>query len=335
MGHDLLIYTCDGQTGLDPYSILERKKIRVVPNVRYFQWILAKLFYFIYILIDRPDSIVIYFGCYGESIPVRILKLFKKVDVTFIVGYPYELTPHRFHDFKKNRIFNKIDNIIVKSESMVKDISNFFEKEVFLIENGVDTKYFHKENTVPNNIRRLHKIPKNATLLLTVAALEKRKGIQSVISSMERIGKNENIFYIILGEGPDRKILESIIRNSQVKNKIILAGSKESIIEYYDASDAFLLLSDGEGYPNVILEAWAMEIPVIVSTSNPYPIITKGTGSILISINDETKLDITIKKIMNDKEYFNSNVKKSREYVVNKMDWNHVIDKYENVLLCQ
>ena len=28
MGHDLLIYTCDGQTGLDPYSILESKKIR-------------------------------------------------------------------------------------------------------------------------------------------------------------------------------------------------------------------------------------------------------------------------------------------------------------------
>ena len=334
MGHDLLIYTCDGQTGLDPYSILESKKIRVVPSIRYFQWILAKLFYLIYILIDRPDSIVIYFGCYGESIPIRILKLFKKVNVTFIVGYPYELVPHRFHDFKKHRIINKVDNIIVKSEPMMNDVSRYFEKDVHLISNGVDTNYFCKANSNQNTIREKYNIPNNATLLLTVAALEKRKGIQSIISSMDRIGAKDNLFYIILGEGPDRSYLENIIINSNAKENIILVGQKSNIIDYYAASDVFLLISKGEGYPNVILEACSMELPIIVSENDPYPKLGKSIEIIMIPDGNQYILDHTIKRIMNNNIDFKSSVKKNRSYVKQYMNWDIITERYEKVIVC-
>ena len=45
---------------------------------------------------------------------------------------------------------------------------------------------------------------------------------------------------------------------------------------YYATSDLFLLLSYGEGFPNTLLEAWAMELPVVVSNHPPYPEITNS-----------------------------------------------------------
>jgi glycosyltransferase involved in cell wall biosynthesis len=67
---------------------------------------------------------------------------------------------------------------------------------------------------------------------------------------------------IILGEGPERENLESLIQNKKIKN-VLLPGSKSNVTDYYKEADIFAMTSSAEGFGMVLLEAMAHSLPVV------------------------------------------------------------------------
>ena len=93
-------------------------------------------------------------------------------------------------------------------------------------------------------------------------------------------------------------------------------------------------MSKGEGYPNVILEACSMELPIIVSENNPYPKLGKSIELVMIPDGNQYMLDNTIKGIMNNNIDLKSSLKKNRSYVKQYMNWEIIADRYEKVIVC-
>ena len=68
-----------------------------------------------------------------------------------------------------------------------------------------------------------------------------------------------------------RSNLESQVATLGLESNVRFLGTLDDVRPLLGAADAVALLSHGEGFPNVLLEGWAMDRPVLVSNHPPYP----------------------------------------------------------------
>jgi glycosyltransferase involved in cell wall biosynthesis len=79
--------------------------------------------------------------------------------------------------------------------------------------------------------------------------------------------KELNAFLLIIGDGPEKPLLEKLIEHSPAKDRIRLLGSipNSEIEKYYKAADVFINPSYTEGFPRVVLEAMACGLPIVAT----------------------------------------------------------------------
>jgi len=109
---------------------------------------------------------------------------------------------------------------------------------------------------------------------------------------------------VILGEGEDRGLLQNLISRLSLHDRVFLPGRVQSLEPVLRKSDIFVLSSRYEGFPNVLLEAMAMGLPVL-STDCPYgpgDIIRQGYDGILVPNQDIQALANALGALMENEE---------------------------------
>lgn len=102
--------------------------------------------------------------------------------------------------------------------------------------------------------------------LLTVARLAPDKGLGLLLEAVARVaGEGLDVTLEVVGDGPDRVALEARSEDLGLGERVRFAGAigRDRIQERYRAADAFCLSSFAEGVPVVLMEAMALERPVI------------------------------------------------------------------------
>ena len=72
---------------------------------------------------------------------------------------------------------------------------------------------------------------------------------------------------MLIGTGPDLKIIKEYAEKKSISNRIIFTGSINNVADYLNAFDLFTLPSNFEGQPFVVIEAMASGLPLVVSTN--------------------------------------------------------------------
>ena len=165
---------------------------------------------------------------------------------------------------------NRADGVIAVSEALKQRMVELgiVAEKIAVIRNGIDHSIFHPRDR--NEARRRLNLDPEDCVLLTVAALVPLKGIDQLIEAVALLQKrepNRRWKLLVIGEGPERRALESQISNLKLQNQVQLVGAKpqDELADWYSAADLFCLASDREGCPNVILEALACGVPVVAS----------------------------------------------------------------------
>ena len=125
-----------------------------------------------------------------------------------------------------------------------------------------------------------HRAPGGPPLILSVGRLREKKGFRTLIeacSVLTRAGVAYRCY--IVGYGPDRAALQRLIQKLGVQDTVVLAGTMahQQLLERYRQASLFALpcqlASDGDrdGIPNVLLEAMAMQLPVIATPISGIP----------------------------------------------------------------
>lgn len=138
--------------------------------------------------------------------------------------------------------------------------------------------------------------------IITVGRLvNSHKGFDVLINAVKKLrDENIDIKLIIVGDGPDREILENQIKEKFLEKNVIIKGFDENPYKWMRKSDAFILSSNYEGLPTVLIEALACETPVVSTNCKcgPSEILNNGEYGILVPVGDSEALKEGIKKVL-------------------------------------
>jgi glycosyltransferase involved in cell wall biosynthesis len=151
----------------------------------------------------------------------------------------------------------------------------------------------------------------------TIANLYPEKGLPYFIqAATEILKKYPNLVFMIIGEGPQRPLLEEMIKQNHLQNKFLLAGKVENAPSYLRAFDFFVLPSIKEGFPYTILEAMAAELPIVASYVGGIPemIENEKNGFLVLPKNPQMLAD-RIEKILLDDQLTLRFSEKSRQKI--------------------
>jgi len=148
------------------------------------------------------------------------------------------------------------------------------------------------------------------TLVLSVGQLKEKKGFPYLFEACQLLKEQGYDFKCeIIGEGPLHNSLQTEIERLGLKDTVVLLGAQahQNVIRKYEEAQVFVLPavpgSDGDrdGIPNVILEALAMELPVISTQHSGIPeVIESGVNGLLVPVEDANSLAKAIAEVLDN-----------------------------------
>lgn len=189
------------------------------------------------------------------------------------------------------KTYLKYDKLAFVSEDNLKSFNKMYNtrkiksKDKRVIYNYIDAKKILEES----NLGKAEEIKENSLNFVTVARLVPQKAIDRLIKVHSKLikenGKTHN-FYII-GDGPDKERLVSLIKKYGVKDTFFLLGKKENPYPYIKKADYFCLLSEFEGYGMVLEEAKILNKPIIITDTAAREAIEKYENSKILENTEE------------------------------------------------
>jgi glycosyltransferase involved in cell wall biosynthesis len=214
------------------------------------------------------------------------------------------------------------DRIHVISESTKKELILYGinDKKVKVIPNGVNSSIF--DSFANKN---------NTPQICYAGRLIKTKNVDTIIRAMPRIiDAIPNVQCVICGDGEERRDLEKLVIELDVKDNVTFLGrlkKYEDVINLMKKSHLFCHPSGVEGFGIVLVESMACGTPIITSDIPPFKELNINGVGLLFKIGDYQKLSQYVIDIFNDKTKYNqmteSCLKMSRQY-----SWENIAKNY-------
>ncbi len=201
----------------------------------------------------------------------------------------------------KNNMVAVVEHILSWPTGCILTVSNALGQEIIyrerisdskikVIHNGIHFTSFDKSN-LQHNFKEKWKIPRNRTVIGTVARMAPQKGLSVLIEAAEQLIGIYNVHFMIVGDGPLRENLEGKTRLSSINDYFTFTGMVKDITQAYSAMDIFVLPSITEGLPFTILEAMSFSLPVVATSVGGVPeIIKHGEYGFLVPPGDHKEL---------------------------------------------
>jgi glycosyltransferase involved in cell wall biosynthesis len=136
--------------------------------------------------------------------------------------------------------------------------------------------------------------------VLTVARLESQKDHATLIEAVPRV---PDARFVLVGEGGERRALESRARALGVSDRVRFLGLRGDIADLLAISDVFVLPSLYEGLPLSILEAMAAGKPVVASSIPGIDeVVVDGETGLLVPPRDPAALAASIRLLLTDSD---------------------------------
>jgi glycosyltransferase involved in cell wall biosynthesis len=175
------------------------------------------------------------------------------------------------------------------------------EERCVLIENGIDTEQYRRLHP-PREARARDGLPPGRLVVGAVGRLAEEKGFDLLIRAADRLLREGLDFEVwIVGTGEQRTSLEEQIAETGRGDRVKLLGYRSDTIDLYHAMDVFALSSLREGLPNVLLEAMAIEVPVLATRIAGVPrLVSDGVDGLLIEPGSVDELVGGLRRLLAD-----------------------------------
>lgn len=310
--------------------------------------------------IDKPLKLLLYFVClmrgyrmierrYGRPDLLHVHVLLRTGLFAWFKcltdGLPYIITEHwsiylPTNAHRINFIRTFLTKLVVKKAAAMHTVSEnlkaamqklgFENKQYIVLPNVVDTHTFNPVTPT---------IPVQKTSFLHVSYFnEKAKNISGLLRVILQLSQQRTDFELrIIGFGPAKAQLKQLATDLNLLNRFVFFEGKKETPEVAEAmrqADVFVMFSNFESLPCVLIEALASGLPVISTNVGGIPEMIKPEHGILINPNDEKALLKALEYMLEHHTDFNKST--LRSYAENRFSYAAVgrqfADLYETVL---
>ncbi|MGQ9667117.1 MAG: glycosyltransferase family 4 protein [Anaerolineae bacterium] len=166
---------------------------------------------------------------------------------------------------------------------------------------------------------------------LMVAFMIERKGHIYLLKALELLGAEAGALRLLLvGDGPLEDSLRKFVRDAGLESRVTFAGYREDIPRLLAGADIYVLASLSEGMPRSILEAMAMELPVIASDIRGCrELVGHGEPGLLVPPADAGALAEALCRLADDAKLRQSMGRAGRRRVLQEFDERLVFQRLE------
>ncbi|WP_437184871.1 glycosyltransferase [Planctomicrobium sp. SH668] len=254
-------------------------------------------------------------------------------------GVPVVVAGHRVaeKDKKWHLSFEKWTGSLVTHHLCVSSgVANFLSSELGIspskmtvIPNGVEQIPPQPDDV---DLRREFGFPQDAQVVLAVGRLHPQKGFLNLLDSFSVVSRSRpESRCLIVGEGPQRPLLEQRIRELGLGEVARLAGIRGDVQSLMRQSTLLAVTSLWEGMPNVVLEAMANRLPVVTTNVEGIAeLIEDHHSGIIVSPFTTDDFSQAMLEIVDSPEFGNSLGRMAQELVAKEFSWDSVVGGYES-----
>lgn len=193
-----------------------------------------------------------------------------------------------------NWIYQRCDYLVCQSQTVSDYYAKVSADKKIVIPNPVDFSSYPAR--VPEG-DRLH--------IVAAGRLRPQKNFCLLIDSFARVAVQfPDAYLTIFGEGPQRELLEGQVNTLGLSERVKLPGASKQLLEDMRDASVFVMSSDFEGFPNALVEAIAIGIPVIstdFATGVAHEIIDDNVG-IVVPCADKVAMSAALACLLGDEQ---------------------------------
>jgi glycosyltransferase involved in cell wall biosynthesis len=199
------------------------------------------------------------------------------------------------------------------------------------IRKGVDINQFH---VVEDRVTLRRDLGVRTPMILTVAGLIKRKGVDTVLKALALLQSTHDFTLVVCGDGPERGMLEELSDRLNIADRVVFRGriGRAEIPRYFAACDMFVLGSRLEAAGNVVLEAMASGRPVVCTDSGgPPEYVRHGETGFIVPKDDPHAMADRLRTLLEDPELTEGLGKNARTRAEDEHPYAALVDGYLSV----
>ena len=229
------------------------------------------------IVFSTANHLNIYLAFFRRMLPQKMIIVARESSVVSINSKRAKFGI--LYNWLIKKYYQRFNHIICQSQYMQQDLINNYN-----ITAGQTTVI---NNAVEENQRPSPSKENKNTILITVSRLSEEKGIDRLIRAVAQL--SVPFSFHIIGDGDKRNELQHLINQLQLQDKVFLEGQKQYPFTGMEEANLFLMGSYYEGFPNSLLEAGVLGIPVVAFDvpGGINEIITDGENGLLVKGSNE------------------------------------------------
>ncbi|MFN3874111.1 MAG: glycosyltransferase, partial [Ignavibacterium sp.] len=202
------------------------------------------------------------------------------------------------------------------------------EKKSIVIYNGIKDEFKLIDKT---SLRQKLHLPEDKFIVINIGRFDKTKNVKAFVEITSLLNTNDEIFFILAGDGEEKKEILEMIEQKKIKN-IFLPGFIDNPIEYLQSADVYLSTSLSEGLPYTLLEASMCGLPIIASdVRGNNEIVQNDINGYLFDLRNKSQAAEKILKIKSDSADYKKLSDNARRIFLDKFAEQKMISKLKEV----
>lgn len=139
-------------------------------------------------------------------------------------------------------------------------------------------------------------VPDTAPLLIAAGRLHPNKAFDVLLHALKRV---PTAYLLVAGDGASARELESLAYKLGISDRVRFLGWRRDMADLMAAADILVCPSRIEPLGNVVIEAWARQVPVVAAASaGPAWLIRDGVDGLLAPVENYTALAAAITRLV-------------------------------------
>jgi len=219
--------------------------------------------------------------------------------------------------------------IVTTGEALKKELverNGYPAQRIDSVPTGIDTARFRPGDR--NAARAKLKLPLERKLVGIIATLRSWKGHRFLIEALP-----PEAHLAIVGDGPMRAVLEELVSQKGLRERVTFAGNQSDVVPWLQALDAFALPSyANEGVPQALIQAMLVGLPCVSTSVGGIPeLAIHEQTALVVPAQDANALRTALQRLLADEPLSKKLGSAARAHAAANFSYQRMLDRMEEI----